>query len=101
MKKILLVSFILLIIFGILLYQSPALRHKLNAMLPSGVSEQIQKLTPDKLLNKTKPLYKWKNKQGEWIVSDTAPTDGSKYETLQYNQDSNVIPSKQITGKDE
>ena len=101
MKKFLLIFFILIIVFGVLLYQSPALRHKLSSLLPTSVNDQIQKITPDKLLNKTKPLYKWKDKQGQWIVSDSPPTDGSKYETLQYDQDSNVIPSKQITGKDE
>jgi len=98
MKKILLISVIILVFASVILYQSPALRHKLSTLMPDSVNHKIQDFTPDKLLNKTKPLYKWKNKQGEWIVSDTPPTDGTKYETFQYDRDSNVIPSKQITG---
>ena len=99
MKKFLFYSTIILIIFGVIVYQSPLLRNKLSAVLPASVNQQIEVLTPDKLLNKTKPLYKWKDKKGQWVVSDTPPTDGTAYEKMQYDRDSNVIPSKNITGK--
>lgn len=98
MKKFLLITIIILILFGAILYQSPVLRHKLGSILPESVNKQIEVLTPDKLLNKTKPLYKWKDEKGQWVVSDTPPADGTTYKKIQYDQDSNVIPSRNITG---
>ncbi|VAW92096.1 hypothetical protein MNBD_GAMMA23-895 [hydrothermal vent metagenome] len=99
MKKFALSLILFVIIFGILLYLSPALRHKINSALPQNISQKLQGIQPQILSDKTKPLFKWKNNKGEWLISDTPPSDGTKYETLQYNPNTNVIPSESITGK--
>lgn len=98
MKKILLICIAVIIIFGLILYQSPALQHKITSVLPESVNNQLEAISPDTVLNKTAALYKWKDKKGQWIVSDTPPSDGTPYETLRYNRNTNVIPSK-ITNK--
>jgi len=41
---------------------------------------------------KTDRLYKWRNGQGEWQVTDTLPPPGTGYETLDYRADLNVLP---------
>ena len=98
MKKFLFISAALIIIFGLILYQSPVLQHKISSVLPESVNQQLEAISPDNALNKTPALYKWKDKKGQWIVSDIPPKDGSPYETLRYNRNTNVIPSK-ITNK--
>jgi len=98
MKKFVLISALLSIIIGIIIYQSPALQHKITSVLPESVNHQLEAISPDTVLNKTAALYKWKDKKGQWIVSDTPPSDGTPYETLRYNRNTNVIPSK-ITNK--
>ncbi len=99
MKKIAILFTLLVIISGILLYLSPTLRHKINTALPQDISKKLDDIRPQILNDKTSPLYKWKNNKGEWIVSDMPPSDGTRYETLQYNPDTNVIPAGSITGK--
>ena len=37
-------------------------------------------------------LYRWKDPQGQWQVSDTPPSEVA-YEELNYRHDVNVIPS--------
>jgi len=93
MKKFTLVSIIILIFFGIVFYQSPALQTRIYSLLPANVSNKIDNLSPQILKQKTKPLYKWKNKKGQWIIRDTPPESNIPYDTLQYNQNANVIPS--------
>ncbi len=99
MKKVAIVLTLLIVILGLLLYLSPVLRQQVNATLPPDVSKKLGDIQPQLFDNKTKPLYKWKNNKGEWIVSDKPPGDGTRYETLQYNPDSNVIPAESISGK--
>ena len=38
-------------------------------------------------------LYRWKNDQGEWTVSDSPPADGTPYEVVEYRHDENVMPA--------
>ncbi len=100
MKKIVLIIILLVIVFGmLLLHQSPVLRNKIISVLPQNIAKKLDDLSSGVISKKTKPLYKWKNKKGKWIVSDTPPDDETKYETLQYNPDTNVMPAKSITGK--
>lgn len=99
MKKVAILLTLLIVILGILLYLSPVLRHKVKAALPQNISKKLDDIRPQILRNKTKPLYKWKNNKDEWIISDMPPSDGTRYETLQYNPDINVIPAESITGK--
>lgn len=37
-------------------------------------------------------LYKWRDAQGEWHVSDEPPPEGTPYDTLEYREDVNVLP---------
>lgn len=94
MKKFLLISVLLSILFAIVVYQSPALRHKISTALPNNINQKLEAINPDTVLNKTPALYKWKDKQGQWIVSDTPPGDNTPYETLRYNRNTNVVPAK-------
>jgi len=94
MKKFLLISALLSVLFALVIYQSPALRHKISSALPRSINQQLDAINPDTVLNKTAALYKWKDKKGQWIVSDTPPSDNTPYETLRYNRNTNVVPSK-------
>jgi len=38
-------------------------------------------------------MYKWKDANGQWQVSDRPPDAGTKYEMLQYRSDENIVPS--------
>jgi hypothetical protein len=38
-------------------------------------------------------LYKWKDSNGRWQYSNSAPPAGVKYETVDYVEDANVMPS--------
>ena len=49
--------------------------------------------TPLKTIVKTsKPLYQWRDEQGQWHATDEPPPDGIPYEVKQYDLDSNVLP---------
>lgn len=37
-------------------------------------------------------LYKWKNTDGFWEITDKPPEDGIPYELLEYSSDRNVMP---------
>ncbi len=96
MKKRVLSITLLLIIFGFILYQSPTLRNAVYSGLPQGIIQKIEHFYPKIFHDKTRPLYKWKNNNGQWIVSDTPPKKGIDYEILQYHPDTNVIPAESI-----
>ena len=38
-------------------------------------------------------LYRWKDPDGEWVISDQLPPAGIEYEQLKYRSDANVTPS--------
>lgn len=38
-------------------------------------------------------VYKWKDANGQWQISDRPPEAGINYETMQYREDENVVPS--------
>ena len=40
----------------------------------------------------TTVLYKWKNEQAQWQVSDQLPPPGTPYEILEYRRDVNILP---------
>ena len=93
MKKFLLLITFLLIVISAVIYQSPFLQNKIYSVLPSGWSQNIKGMLPEELIEQTKPLYKWKDKNGQFVISDTPPVDKKiPYETLQYNKNTNVIP---------
>jgi len=91
MKILSLLAIIFFIFSGIALYLSPALRVKLLQMLPGEVKQQIDTLTS--MPQTTKPLYQWKDKNGQWIVSDTKPPKSIPYKIKQYSRETNVVPA--------
>ena len=46
-------------------------------------------------------LYKWQNKQGQWQLSSDPPPAGTKYEVVEINSDTNVVPKETFTGRKE
>lgn len=37
-------------------------------------------------------VYKWRDRQGNWQITDQPPPAGIEYERLQYRSDTNVMP---------
>jgi len=91
MKKFLFISLLAIIGASYYAYQ----QGMLNEYLSPDVKSRLDHIDP----NMSTTLYKWLDKKGQWQVSDTPPPDGIKFETLNYNKDTNVIPSEQFTGK--
>lgn len=81
--KTLLVILVALAAVAYYIYQDEELR---NQVL--GKTHQV---IPE--LNKS-ILYKWKDKAGNWQVSDRPPTDGTPYTTVSTEDQVNVIPGK-------
>ncbi len=40
-------------------------------------------------------IYKWRDAQGSWKVTDRPPPEGTSYEVLKYRSDANILPSPQ------
>lgn len=91
MKKILIIILIAIAGGGYYAYQ----HGMLNTYLSPGVKSKLDHIDP----NMTTTLYKWRDAQGQWQVSDQPPPAGIKYETLNYHKDTNVIPSEQFMKK--
>lgn len=54
---------------------------------------QLLRGTPlESYVNSSKPVYQWRNDQGEWQITDRPPPDGVRYETKRYSLDTNVLP---------
>ena len=64
------------------LYLDEPLRNKLLG--------QFHKVVPE--LNQS-TLYKWKNKQGEWQITDMPPRKGISFTTINTQDQVNVMPS--------
>ena len=41
----------------------------------------------------TTRVYKWRDADGVWQISDEPPPQGTKFEKLEYVNDANVVPS--------
>ncbi len=41
----------------------------------------------------TTRLYKWRDTKGTVHITDEPPPEGTKFETLEYQNDANVVPS--------
>jgi hypothetical protein len=60
------------------------------------VAESWLGQTPLKpLLGETKPLYLWRDRQGQWQATDKPPPQGIPYEVKRYPIDANIMPSAQ------
>jgi len=84
MKKLLILAIVLAL--AVYLYFYPELLFKAREAgkkIPASVG-----LTPE-----STTLYKWRDVDGNWQVSDQPPPDGIEYETHEYPHDLNVLPS--------
>jgi len=89
MKKALLILLGILIGAGLYVYTDPSLQRQAR--------QQLDKLTGEERAHR---LYRWQDADGQWQVSDQPPPAGTAYETLQYNPETNVIPSENLTGRE-
>ncbi len=87
MKKLIII--LILIGSGYYVYQSPYLARFLSPQIKHAIDRVNPKLS--------KTLYKWRDAKGQWQITDTPPTGGIPYETLNYHKDANVIPSEHFT----
>jgi len=59
--------------------------------------EQVEPLlggTPlEGLASTSNPLYQWRDKHGQWQITDKLPPRGIPYEIRQYALDANVVPA--------
>ena len=37
-------------------------------------------------------VYKWKDSEGSWQITDRPPADGIEYQVLEYRSDTNIMP---------
>jgi hypothetical protein len=65
--------------------------------LSGEVEKEIKQLIPSK--QKTTTVYKWRDTSGNWQITDHPPPAGTRFETLEYQSNTNVMPSEAITGK--
>ena len=89
MKTIILILMAVAIAAAVYVYLDPQLSQQ--------VKQKAQQLTPD--THQSRTLYKWKDAQGQWQISDRPPTDGIPFETVQYDEAVNVMPAEAITGQ--
>ena len=52
------------------------------------------------ITKKTTRVYKWRNTDGEWQITDHLPPEGVEYERLDYREDVNVLPVPPQLGGD-
>jgi hypothetical protein len=48
---------------------------------------------------KVTQMYKWRDTNGQWQISDRPPDDGSKYEVMKFHSDTNIVPSLPVEEK--
>lgn len=89
MKKWLLILLAVFTGVGIAVYQNADMRAYFN-----GKSDQ---LLPKHTNQKTS--YKWRDHRGQTHLSDTPPEAGIKYDIVEYNEKTNVLPAEAFTGK--
>ena len=82
MKKFLIILVIVLAAGGYYVYQDEALKSK--------VLGKTYQVVPE--LNKT-TLYKWKDKSGNWQVTDRPPANNIPFTTVSTEDQVNVMPS--------
>ena len=89
MKKILLILAAVLTAAVWYLYQNPQLSRK--------IEKEVNQLLP--ATPQTTTVYKWQDNAGNWQITDHPPPAGIRYETLEYQSDTNVMPSEAVTGQ--
>jgi len=79
-KKLLWILVIIAAVIGILAYQDPDLKQWI--MKSVGQTEDKSK------------VYKWKDSDGNWQVSNTRPPSGIVYTEQEYLHNSNIVPAQ-------
>ena len=76
---------IVLLLAGLIVYLNPDYKTRLQELVfTAGTS-----LSP---AGKTTRVYKWRDAEGQWQISDQPPPLEIDYETLEYHPDLNVLP---------
>jgi hypothetical protein len=83
--RLLLLLVVLLLIAGGVAYLKPEYRNRIQD-LSSDVG--LSRITP----KKTARLFKWRDAEGNWQITDHLPPEGIDYEKLEYREDVNVLP---------
>ena len=83
MKKFIFILVVVLLGLGLYIWQDPQLKRKV-------LHQAEDVITPS-----TTTVYKWKDKNGNPVISNSPPTGDTPYETLKYHRDSNVVPTKE------
>ena len=89
MKKILFILAAVLTAVAWYVYQDPKLSREFKKEVNQILPAQPQTTT----------VYKWQDKAGQTQITDHPPPAGVSYETLEYQSDTNIMPSEAITGK--
>ena len=89
MKKFLFILAAILTAVAWYVYHDPQLSRE--------VTKEVNQLIPNQ--QQTTTVYKWRNKAGRWQITDHPPPAGISYETLEYQSDTNLMPSEAITGQ--
>ncbi len=76
---------IVLLLAGLFLYLNPEYKTRLMEL----ASDAGSTLSP---AGKTTRLYKWRDAEGTWQITDQPPPVDIDYETLDFHQDANVLP---------
>lgn len=87
MKKVLFVIAAILTGVALYIWQDPQL------------SKKVLHQAKDMVTPETTTVYKWKDKDGNPVISNTPPADDTPYETLEYHRDANVLPNEQDNKK--
>jgi Domain of unknown function (DUF4124) len=83
--RVLLLLIVLLLVAGLVLYLRPEYRDRMQS-LSSDLG--LSRITP----KKTAHLFKWRDANGNWQITDQRPQEGVDYEKLEYREDVNVLP---------
>lgn len=63
----------------------------LNHYQPELVDRWLSK-SPVKVGSSKTTVYKWRDPYGNWQISDEPPPDPIRYQTLEYDSNTNVMP---------
>lgn len=89
MKKILFILAAILTAVVWYVYHDPQLSRE--------VTKEVNQLIPAH--QQTTTIYKWRDKAGNWQITDYPPPAGINFEIQEYQNDTNIMPSEAITGQ--